>query len=60
MRTLAAAELLRLALDIVCDPRTLRKELDKPGSVRGQVGDRIRQHIETAKYKRKNKKTRDT
>ena len=32
----------RLACEAHCDPRTLQRELDEPGSVKGLVGDRIR------------------
>lgn len=39
---LGAARARELAVAASCDPRTVRKEYDEPGSVGGLVGDRIR------------------
>ena len=41
-----AMAIRRWACDALCDPRSLQRELEHPGSVRGAVGERIRVVLE--------------
>ena len=43
--TVDRIEILRIAAQAECDPRSVRRELREPGSVRGLAGDRIRRVI---------------
>jgi len=37
--------ILVVAANVPADPRTVRRELEEPGSVRGLIGDRIRREL---------------
>ena len=44
---ISTLEIRRIACDheVQADPRSVRRELDQPGSVRGMVGERIRRAL---------------